>query len=123
MKVAVATDDLNTVSPHLGMARHYLVYELEGKAMKGKEVRDKAGHGPGEAHHRHGAEAEPRLHDSMLSNVSDCEAIISGGMGTPMFESIRAAGKAAYITRIRSADEAVKALAAGTIDNHVELLH
>ncbi len=105
------------------MARHYLVYEIEGKAVKGKEVRDKVGHGPGEAHHQHGTGVESRLHDSMLSSVSDCEVIIAGGMGTPMFESIRAAGKAAYITSIRSADDAVSALADGSIDNHVELLH
>ena len=122
MKVAVVTDDLKSVSAHFGMARHYLVYDVEDKIVKGKEVRDKVGHGPGDHHHQ-GEGAESRLHDTMLSGVSDCEAIISGGMGRPMFESIAAAGMKAFITRIRSADEAVKALVDGSLDNHPEFLH
>ena len=123
MKAAVVTDDLQTVSLHFGMARHYLVYDIEGGVVRGKEVRDKVGHGAGEHHHQQGDGAESRLHNTMLSNVADCEVIISGGMGKPMFESIRAAGMKAFVTRIRGADDAVKALVDGSIDNHLELLH
>ena len=122
MKAAVVTDDLQTVSPHFGMARHYLVYEIEGGAVKGKEVRDKVGHGAGEHHHNQEGAAESRLHNTMLSNIADCEVVISRGMGRPMFESIRAAGMKAFVTRISNADEAVKALANGNIDNNLELL-
>ena len=123
MKAAVVTDDLQTVSAHFGMARHYLVYDIEGGVVKGKEVRDKTGHGMGEHHHNEGGAAEARLHNSMLSNVADCEAIIAAGMGRPMYASIAAAGMKPFITRIRSADEAVKALIEGVLDNHIELLH
>ena len=45
MKAAVVTDDLQTVSAHFGMARHYLVYDIEGGVVKGKETRDKVAHG------------------------------------------------------------------------------
>ena len=123
MKAAVVTDDLQTVSIHFGMARHYLVYDIEDGVVKGKEARDKVGHGAGEHRHQEGGGAESRLHDTMLSNIADCEAVISGGMGRPMFESIRAAGMKAFVTRIRNADEAVRALASGKLDNHLELLH
>lgn len=123
MKAAVVTDDLQTVSAHFGMARHYLVYDIHGGVVRGKEVRDKAGHGPGEHHHQAGTGAESQLHNTMLSNVADCEAVISAGMGRPMYESIKAAGMKAFVTRIRGADDAVKALVDGTIDNHLELLH
>lgn len=123
MKAAIVTDDLQTVSAHFGMARHYLVYDIEGGVVKGKEFRGKAAHGPGEHHHQHGAGGEPQLHNAMLSSVEDCEAIVAGGMGRPMYESIRAAGKRPYITRIRLADEAAKALAEGKLDSNPELLH
>ena len=122
MKAAVATDDLQTVSPHFGMARHYLVYDIEGGVVKGKEVRDKVGHGLQEQHHQDAA-AESRLHNTMLANVEDCDTIIAGGMGKPMYESIVAAGMKAFITRIRKADDAVNALLDGSIDNHPEFLH
>lgn len=123
MKAAVVSDDLQTVSAHFGMARHYLVYEIEGGVVKGREVRDKAGHGQGMHHHQQGEGTESHLHDAMLSNIADCEAVVAGGMGTPMYESIRSAGKQAYITRIRKADDAATALAEGKIDNHLGFLH
>ena len=91
--------------------------------MKGREVRDKVGHGQGEHHHQQGGAGESHLHNDMLANVADCEVIIGAGMGTPMYSSIVSAGKKAYITRIRIADDAVKALAEGTLDNHLEFLH
>jgi len=123
MKAAVVSDDLQTVSAHFGMAHHYLVYDIEGGVVKGREVRDKVGHGQGMHHHEQDGAAESRLHSNMLANVSDCQAIIAAGMGTPMYTSIVSAGMKAYITRIRNADDAVKALAEGTLDNHPELLH
>ncbi len=120
MKVAVVTDDGVTVSPHFGMARHYLVYELVGGSVKGKESRDKAGHVLGGGH---GHAQEMATHNTMLSNVSDCQVVIARGMGRPMYEAIRSSGKEAFITRIQSADDAVKSLAEGSLDNHTELLH
>jgi predicted Fe-Mo cluster-binding NifX family protein len=122
MKAAVVSDDLQTVSAHFGMARHFLVYDIEGGTVKGREVRDKVGHGPG-AHHSEQPGGESKLHNAMLANVADCQAVIAGGMGTPMYASIVSAGMKAYITQVRDADDAVKALAEGTLDNHLEFLH
>lgn len=126
MKAAVATEDLLTVSAHFGMANHYLVYDIEGGAVKGKETREKIGHGshPHEGHSAEGGAKEaPGLHQSMLSNVADCDVVIARGMGRPMYESIRASGKKAVITRTQLADEAAKALAEGRLDDHPEFLH
>ncbi len=125
-KVAVVSDDLKTVSPHFGMARHYIVYEVDKGRVFGKEVRDKPGHGAGMHEHHRDGQATPEMtniHDSMISNVSDCAVLIAGGMGWPMYTAIQNAGMRAYITRIQDADEAIQALLAGRIDDHPELLH
>ncbi|MDG6902810.1 MAG: hypothetical protein JRM80_12750 [Nitrososphaerota archaeon] len=126
MKVAVVTDDKESISADFGMARHFLVYSIEGGAVKGREARDKAAHGPGMMAHHHGREAgtaENETHNVMLSNIRDCEVVISRGMGRPMYESIKAAGMKAYITKLQSANEAVDALVHGSLDNHLEFLH
>lgn len=126
LKVAVVTDDMESVSAHFGMARHYLVYIIEGGAVKGKEAREKVAHGPGMMAHHHGREAgtaENETHNVMLSNIKDCEAVISRGMGRPMYESIKAAGMEVYLTKVQYANEAVDALVQGTLDSHLELLH
>ena len=126
MKVAVVTDDMRTISPHFGMARHYLVYDVVAGRIVGRETRDKPAHGPG-MHDRHrGGEPTPEMtgiHNSMLSSVADCAVLIAGGMGMPMYLAIRDAGMRAFITQMRDADEAVKAYLAGRLDNHLELLH
>src|SRR5574340_1574485 len=110
MRAAVVSDDLQTVSAHFGMARHYLVYEIEGGVVKRREVKDKLAHGQGQHNHEHGTGGEPAFHDAVLSNIKDCDAVISAGVGTPMYASIVASGKKAFITRVRSADDAAKAL-------------
>ncbi|MDG6910615.1 MAG: dinitrogenase iron-molybdenum cofactor biosynthesis protein [Nitrososphaerota archaeon] len=124
MKLAVVTDDMETISPHFGRAAHYLVYDVEGGAVRGRESREKVGHGPGGHHHGGAAPQEAaNLHNAMLANVKDCEVMIAAGMGRPMYEKLREAGMSVYITRIRGADEAVRAFIDGSLDSHLELLH
>lgn len=120
MKMAIATDDGKTVSRHFGMAQSYLVVDIEGGAIRGKETRQKASHGPGAAHHD-GAEGD--LHGAMLSNVRDCEAIVAGGMGRPMYEAIARAGIKPYVTGRVAVDDVVSSYMDGTLDNLAERLH
>ncbi len=122
MKVGIVTDDGVSVSPHFGMARHYLVIEIENGVVKGKEMRMKASHQPGRgvAHH---AGNEGSLHNDMLSNVRDCQALVARGMGRPMYESILQAGIKPYVTGRSSIDDVVQAFVNGTLDNLVERLH
>ena len=123
MKLAVVTDDMQTISPHFGRAAHYLVYDVEAGVVRGRESREKVGHGPGGHRHEGGALPEAGLHNAMLANVKDCKVIIAGGMGRPMYEKLRESGVAVYITRTRGADEAVKAFIDGSLGSHLELLH
>lgn len=44
MKIAIVTDDGNTISAHFGRARYFLVYTVEEDAILNRELRDKAGH-------------------------------------------------------------------------------
>ncbi len=122
MKLAIATDDKETVSPHFGRARYYLVYEIDGAAIKKKEVREKANHDAGAMGHHQGPEMV-NMHEAMLSNVRDCKALVAGGMGRPMYAAIERAGIRPFITQKQSADEAAQSFIDGTLDNHTELLH
>lgn len=125
MKVAVVADDTRTVSAHFGRAQHYLVHDIVEGAVKGREVRDKVGHGPGMGEHHHSPNEGSEMlktHDAMLSAVKDCDVVISRGMGRPMYDAIKAAGMTVFVTRRQYPDEAVKAFVHGSLDNHLELL-
>ena len=128
-KVGLVTDDGKTISPHFGRAQLYLVYTIEDGKVTSKETRPKAFHqaGGSEHHegggdHHRGPEAA-RMHGNMLSNVSDCEALIARGMGTPMYEAIVAAGITPFLTMEALADEAVEAYLKGQLDDNVQRLH
>jgi predicted Fe-Mo cluster-binding NifX family protein len=53
MKIAVITDDGQTISAHFGRARHFLVYTVEGNTILTRELRDKAGHDDFETEQHH----------------------------------------------------------------------
>ncbi len=131
MKIAVVTDDGKTISSHFGRARYYQVYDIQDKKTQRIETRPKAGrHLEGMSHHddslshdhNHGI-GETALHNTMLSNVLDCEALIAGGMGWGAYESIKQSGIKPFLTDKIDADEAVQAYINGTLENHVERLH
>jgi len=119
VRVAVVTDDGKTVSRHFGSSTQYIVYEIHSGAIKGRETRPKAAHGPGVL----GTHDHASMHEKMLSNVKDCEALIAGGMGSPMYEAIKESGIRPFLTEIVSAEDAVRAYLQGTLDDHLEKLH
>ena len=70
----------------------------------------------------HGPKADV-IHNSMLSNVSDCEVLIARGMGWGAFEAIRKEGIKPFITDLELAEDAVKVYISGKLDSHTERLH
>lgn len=132
MKIALITDDGQTISQHFGRAPYYLVVTIEeGKEVQ-REMRDKLGHnhfasqeqGEHNPNERHGF--DPGSHDkhtSMAQTIADCEAIICGGMGAGAYESMRRLNIQPVVTDIRVIDEAVQAYVDKKLTDHTELLH
>lgn len=121
--MAVATDDGVTVSRHLGRAEYFLVFDLVGGVPKVVEKRPKPSHQHPGIGHADGGHEEGSFHERMLLAVSDCQAVVAGGMGWGMYEAIRGAGKKPYVTDLRSAEEAMREYIAGTLTDHTEMLH
>ena len=132
MRIAVITDDGQTISQHFGRAAHYLVATVEDGKIVQRELRDKLGHnhfaaegdgheGEGQAH-GHGPAADSR-HGRMAQAIEDCEAVLCGGMGSGAYQSMLSRGIRPVVTDLTSIDEAVIAYAQGTIVDRTDLLH
>jgi predicted Fe-Mo cluster-binding NifX family protein len=132
MRIAVITDNGQTISPHFGRALHYLVVTVEDGKITKRELRDKLGHtlfaaeghgheGDGDAH-GHGPQAQAR-HARMAEAIADCEAILCGGMGAGAYQSMLSRGIRPVVTDLTSIDDAVLAYARGTIVDRTDLLH
>ena len=132
MKIAAITDDGKTISQHFGRAPYYLVVTVEDGQIVERELRDKLGHAhfanqphepelPGQPHGM-GSTAHNK-HLQMAEAISDCEALLCGGMGMGAYQSMVARGIKPVVTEIWDIDQAVMAYVDGKIVDRVDKLH
>jgi predicted Fe-Mo cluster-binding NifX family protein len=132
VKIAVISDDGVTISQHFGRAEMYVVLTVEDGRIVAEETRPKLGHRSfvGEPHeeldaqgrHGFGAGAQSR-HEQMATAISDCQALIAGGMGWGARESLQQLGIEVAITDVEDAREAALRHAGGDLPNLVDRLH
>jgi predicted Fe-Mo cluster-binding NifX family protein len=134
MKIAVITEDGQTISQHFGRAPYYLVFTVEDKEIVSKELRDKVGHQQfAQEPHEHESENDPRghgfgapsdaKHARMIEAIRDCEAVIVRGMGRGAYLAMEQANIRPFVTEVADAEEAVKAYIGGTLEDHTDRLH
>ena len=128
MKIAVVSDDGETVSQHCGRARGYVVLTLENGHVEKRESRDKLGHTDfsDQHHHQHqhgvGLEEEYR-HGLMFAAITDCRVCVVGGMGVGAYENLRSLGIQPIVTDMKTIDETVQAFIEGRLENHAERIY
>jgi len=130
MKIACVSDDGQTISAHFGRAQHYAVLTVEEGQIVARELRPKMGHQQ-YAHVEHvdeqglrGTDASSHSkHVSMAEAISDCEALLCGGMGYGAYQSMAQVGIKPVVTDLTEVDAAVLAYASGTLVDHTERLH
>jgi predicted Fe-Mo cluster-binding NifX family protein len=132
LKIAVISDDGVHISQHFGRAEMYIVLTIEDGQIVAEETRPKLGHGAfmnqphveldAQGRHGFGPGAESR-HQQMAGAISDCQAIIAGGMGWGAQESLQQLGIQVVVSDVEDAREAALRHARGDLPNLVERLH
>jgi predicted Fe-Mo cluster-binding NifX family protein len=130
MKIAVVTDDHQTISAHFGRATYYEVFTIiDGKIAQrvailkpshnqfANEPHDEPGYS-----HGMGPAAEGR-HMRMLEPIRDCQALLTRGMGQGAHDNLTQAGIQAILTDIHEIEPAVQAYIDGQLVDHPERLH
>lgn len=131
MKVAVISDNGKDLSQHFGRAPFYIVFTIENGKIIQRDMREKLGHNQfGGGHHEHEHSHEHGLdpashgkHASMAEAISDCEALICGGMGMGAYESLKRLNIKPFVTGMTDPEAAVLAYINGTLVDQVEKLH
>ncbi len=132
MKIAIVTNDGRTISQHFGRSRYYKIYHFEDGQLRDVEMRQRGtGHFAGNAgQHSHGNhehyDAQGRhgfgpdamnRHSMMAAEISDCDALIAGGMGSGAYQSFKSAGLDVVLTDKFDSDEAAFTYAKGELIN------
>jgi predicted Fe-Mo cluster-binding NifX family protein len=132
MKIALITDDGQTISQHFGRAQYYLVATIENGDVVQREMRSKLGHNhfssqehaEQPADQPHGFDpASHNRHTNMAQAIADCEVLVCGGMGAGAYESMRALNIRPVVTNLVGIDEAIQAFLSNQLVDHTEKLH
>jgi predicted Fe-Mo cluster-binding NifX family protein len=124
MKIALVTDDHQTISAHYGRAQFYEVFTIEAGKVTVHETFTRAnqlltvggGYEQEGEHHHHD-------HNAMIVPISDCQVLLARGMGMGAHLSLKERGIQPIITDIHEIQAAVDAYLAGTLEDHPERLH
>ena len=131
MKIAIVSEDGQTISRHFGRAENYVVVSLDKDDIVERKSLPKQGlcHSTG----RHQGRQDPRgrgfgrnaehSHDLMFENIRDCDVVLSRGMGRGAYLGLQSLGIRPILTDIADIETAVQAVMDDTIIDHVDQLH
>jgi predicted Fe-Mo cluster-binding NifX family protein len=119
MKIAVASTDGVSISPHFGRSKSFIVFEVADGRIAGREVRQNSytAHAQGqcEGHEAHDP-AQPHSHADIVNALSDCQVVLCYGMGWRAAEDLKQAGIQAFVLDAEAtAEDAVQAFLAGKV--------
>ena len=120
-KIAFPTDDGETISKHLGQAHYFQVVSFENGQIQSSERREKASH----THQDHSHEQETGVHpgQQMIEAISDCQVLIAGGMGQPVYNRAVSAGITVYLTGEDRISDALKRYEQGNLVSDMRRIH
>ncbi len=121
LRIAFPSDDGQTISAHLGQALYYAVLTVDDPQSPAPQMerRDKPHHTPGEAHQAPDLNARR----AMVGPVADCQVLIAGGMGRPVFDEARARGLQVVLTHETSIAAAFQNYRQGKLVSDPALIH
>ncbi len=121
MKVAVATIDGVSISQHFGRSTGFVVFEIEGKSVKSRELitNDRTPHAQGlcDGQHEHGTRHEHGTHShvGIVELLGNCDIVLCGGMGGGAAQALSQQGiQPVIVPGACSAEEALAQYLNGT---------
>lgn len=129
MKIAIVTTDGQTISQHFGRSPYYKILIVDNGQIVDEELRERRtghfarnsqhsehSHYNNEGKHGYGADADAK-HRTMADEISDCQILIAGGMGSGAYESFSSAGLKVILTDYVNIYDAAGAFLQGELKN------
>jgi predicted Fe-Mo cluster-binding NifX family protein len=117
MRVAVASQDGESISAHFGRCASFIIFDVEDGKVLRKDLRQNThtSHGAGNCH-TPGHGDHPHSHAAIVQALHDCQAAICCGMGWRAAEELKQNGILPVIVDgKRSPEEAVSLYAQGQL--------
>ena len=131
-KIAVATNDQNRVTGHIGRCKAFMIYEIDGDKIVNKELKENQFtiHRRGDGHHHHNGEGEGHggqghgrhSHEHLINGLKDCSYLISSGGGWKVVEDLRQHNITTLFTDVELIEDAVNKFIKGELKNDEDLV-
>ena len=130
-KIAIATNDQQRVTGHIGRCRSFMVYEIDGDKIVHKELRENnfTNHRRGGGHHHHnegeghdGQGHGRHSHEHLINGLKDCSYLISSGGGWRVVEDLKQHNITTLFTDIEKIEDAVSKFISGELKNQTDLV-
>ncbi len=131
MKIAVATDDFENITGHVGRCKAFMIFTVEDGKITQKETRinDFTNHHRQSEHHhrRHGHghnhnRGTNNGHQRLAEGLKDCEYLMCHGCGWRLQEDLKSQDIIPFFTTISLAEEAVVKLEQDKLENNTEMV-
>jgi len=118
MKIAIASNDGNTISAHFGRTEGFVIFNIEDGQIKEKDYRknDFTGHARG----LEGASHSVDRHAPILEALKDCHTVIANGMGRRIYDDLSNAGIETFIVRETDTNQAINLYLENKLQDHPE---
>ena len=126
MKIAIVSENGQTISKQLGQAPYYLVYTVESGKIVNRETRSKpsldqiramaADESP---HQRRGqGDAAREKYFQLTRPIADCQVLLSGGMSMVAYDTILSLKIQPFVTILEEIETAVQEYINGTLQDY-----
>jgi predicted Fe-Mo cluster-binding NifX family protein len=131
-KIAIPTDDGETISRHFGQARAFLIVTLDNGEIIEQELRELPDGGEHEHHHAHHHDHDHDHHHGMGGNpahmakfdyLSDCQVFIGGGMGQPAMQRLNSMGIQVALTDHKYIADLLEEIKTGQVKHNPRRVH
>ena len=120
MKIGIASDDHVNIAQHFGRTRGFIISEIKDGVIAENEYRENTFSHHAKTGGDDHSQGHGHSHDAILKALSDCEVVISRGMGRRIYDDLCGANIQAVITTIPTVDAALQAFLNGNLDNDPE---
>jgi len=107
--IAIPSDDKQTISPHFGRSRYFIVLEGDKNGIKSEHIIDRV-----ETQQHHG---------QAMGLLNDCNVVIAGSMGIHMSKDLAQAGVKKVMTSETDVRRAAELYLAGDLESEDALIH
>lgn len=123
MKIAIASDDKKTISPHFGRSKGFVIFEIENNTVEDREYRLNTFTRHSKGLCEEGKSSHSNHHSSIIKALSDCKVVISNGMGWRIHQDLIQNNIQALVTSETDVVSAVTLFIEGKLEDEIKRLH